>query len=295
VLTALAGPGRTVFSDALNHASIIDGCRLARAETFVYDHCDVDHLAWALREHGREGEGDVIVTDSVFSMDGDVAPLAAIVELARRHGARVIVDEAHATGALGPGGRGAVAEAGLEEEVDVLVGTLSKALGAYGGYVCARREIIELLLNSARSVIFSTALPPPTVAGALAALELLIEQPLRPQKLQSNADLLRSELAGAAIPAPAGRTQIVPLIVGEADASVRLCDAALARGVFAQAIRPPTVPDGSSRLRLTVMASHTSSELAAAAAALRDAAGEVGIRFAAVDPPLAAEPVARAA
>ena len=287
VLSTLGRAGQTIFSDALNHASIIDGCRLARAETFVYEHCNVDHLDWALREHGREG--DVIVTDSVFSMDGDIAPLTRIVELARRHRARVVVDEAHATGALGPGGRGAVAEAGLEGQVDVLVGTLSKALGSYGGYVCARREIIELLVNSARSVIFSTALPPPAVAGALAALDLLLEHPLRPQKLQSNADLLRSELAAAAIPAVPGRTQIVPVIVGDADASVRLSEAALARGVFAQAIRPPTVPAGSSRLRLTVMASHTTSELAAAAVALRSAASDLGLTFAPA-PSLAGEP-----
>jgi 8-amino-7-oxononanoate synthase len=290
VLSALGLAGQTIFSDALNHASIIDGCRLARAETFVYDHCDLRHLEWALREHGREG--DVIVTDSVFSMDGDVAPLRGIVELARRHGARVVVDEAHATGALGPGGRGAIAEAGLDGQVDVLVGTLSKSLGSYGGYVCTSREIVELLLNSARALIFSTALAPPVVAGALAALELLIEQPLRPSKLQATAALLRSELAGAGIAAP-GRTQIVPLVVGDADTAVRLSEAALARGVFAQAIRPPTVPVGSSRLRLTVMASHTASELATAVVALSDAAREVGATFAAR--PALAEPVARAA
>jgi 8-amino-7-oxononanoate synthase len=291
VLTALGGAGQTIFSDALNHASIIDGCRLARADIFVYDHCDLEHLQWALGEHGREG--DVIVTDSVFSMDGDVAPLAGIVELARRHGAQVVVDEAHATGALGPGGRGAVAEAGLEDDVDVLVGTLSKALGSYGGYVCARGEIIELLVNSSRAVIFSTAPPPPAAAGALAALELLIEQPLRPEKLQATAALLRTELAAAGLPAPAGRTQIVPLIVGDADAAVRLSQAALARGVFAQAIRPPTVPDGSSRLRLAVMASHTATELAGAVAALSAAAREVGVTFDGL--PGTAEPVARAA
>jgi glycine C-acetyltransferase/8-amino-7-oxononanoate synthase len=291
VLQALGSAGQTIFSDALNHASIIDGCRLARADTFVYGHCDLDHLEWALGEHGREG--DVIVTDSVFSMDGDVAPLAGIVELARRHGARVVVDEAHATGALGPGGRGAIAEAGLEGHVDVLVGTLSKALGSYGGYVCARSEIVELLLNSARGLIFSTAPPPPSIAGALAALELLIEQPLRPAKLQATAEVLRRELAAAGIAAPEGRTQIVPLIVGDADAAVRLSEAALARGVFAQAIRPPTVPEGSSRLRLTVMASHTTSELAAAAAAIAQAAREVGVTFTA-DAGVA-EPVARAA
>jgi 7-keto-8-aminopelargonate synthetase-like enzyme len=148
VLGTLGHAGATIFSDALNHASIIDGCRLARSETFVYEHCDLDHLAWGLGEH--RGGRAVIVTESVFSMDGDIAPLAGIVELARRHDALVVVDEAHATGALGPGGRGAIAEAGLDGEVDVLVGTLSKALGAYGGYVCARREIVELIINSAR-------------------------------------------------------------------------------------------------------------------------------------------------
>jgi glycine C-acetyltransferase/8-amino-7-oxononanoate synthase len=292
VLTALGGAGQTIFSDALNHASMIDGCRLARAETFVYEHCNLDHLEWALGEHGREG--DVIVTDSVFSMDGDIAPLRGIVELARRHGARVVVDEAHGTGALGPGGRGAVAEAGLEGQVDVIVGTLSKALGSYGGYVCTSREIVELLLNSSRSLIFSTAPPPPAAAGALAALELLLEQPLRPQKLQSLAELLRRELEAQGLPAVEGRTQIVPLVVGDADASVRLCEAALARGVFAQAIRPPTVPQGSSRLRLTVMASHTTSELAGAAAVLSAAARELGVEFAPAptDPQV---PVARAA
>jgi glycine C-acetyltransferase/8-amino-7-oxononanoate synthase len=236
----------------------------------------------------------VIVTDSVFSMDGDVAPLEGIVELAKRHGARVVVDEAHATGALGPGGRGAVAEAGLGGHVDVLVGTLSKALGSYGGYVCAPREIVELLLNSARPAIFSTALPPPAVAGALAALELLIEQPLRPQKLQASADQLRGELAAAGIAVPAGRTQIVPLIVGDAQAAVALSEAALARGVFAQAIRPPTVPEGSSRLRLTVIASHTASELSGAVAAIEAAANEVGVSFASSPLPAPA-PVARAA
>jgi len=291
VLSALGRPGQTIFSDALNHASIIDGCRLARADAFVYEHASLDHLGWALREHGREG--DVIVTDSVFSMDGDVAPLAGIVELARRHGALVVVDEAHATGALGRGGRGAVAAAGLEGQVDVIVGTLSKALGSYGGYVCARGEIVELLLNSARSLIFSTAPSPPAVAGALAALELLLEQPLRPEKLQAMADALREALAAAGIRPPAGATQIVPLIVGDADAAVRVSAAALKRGIFAQAIRPPTVPHGSARLRLTVMASHTASELSAAAAALSAAGAEAGVAFCAPADPSA--PVARAA
>ena len=289
VLATLGTAGTTIFSDALNHASIVDGCRLARAEVFVYRHLDVEHLEWGLAS-GR-GAGSVIVTDSVFSMDGDIAPLEAIVGAARRHGALVVVDEAHATGTLGPGGRGAVAEAGLEGEIDVIVGTLSKALGAYGGYVCARSEIAQLLVNRSRTLIFSTAPPPPAVAGALAALELLVEQPRRPQQLQAGAAVLRRELAGAGVPVPDGRTQIIPVIVGDANSAIALSEALLARGVFAQAIRPPTVPDGSSRLRLAVMASHTASELTAAAAAIRDAAAQIGVSF----PALAARDVAVAA
>src|SRR6476646_3580562 len=162
VIGALARGGDTVFSDELNHASIVDGCRLSRAEVVVYRHRDVEHLEWSLVRHGRGRR--VIVTDSVFSMDGDVAPLLEIVELARAFRTRVVVDEAHATGSLGPGGRGAVAEAGLEDEVDVLVGTLGKALGSYGAYVCGSDEMIRFLVNTARSLIFSTAPGPPAVA-----------------------------------------------------------------------------------------------------------------------------------
>ena len=157
---ALAGPGDVVFSDELNHASIIDGCRLSRARVVVYRHLDTEHLAWSLRSHGGDGRR-LIATDSVFSMDGDLAPLEEILELARRHRARLLVDEAHATGALGPGGRGAIAQADLEGEVDVLVGTLGKALGSYGAYVCAQDAMVRYLINTARSLIFSTAPPPP--------------------------------------------------------------------------------------------------------------------------------------
>ena len=155
VVQALARNGEVVFSDSLNHASIVDGCRLAGAETFVYEHCDVEHLAWGLEQAG--GRGSLIVTDGVFSMDGDLAPLPEIVELAKRHDARVMVDEAHGTGAVGPDGRGAVAAAGLEDEVDLIVGTLGKALGSYGAYVCCDRRMAKYLVNTARTLIFSTA------------------------------------------------------------------------------------------------------------------------------------------
>jgi len=279
VVQALAKPGEVVFSDALNHASIVDGCRLAGAETFVYDHGDVDHLAWGLRE--AEGRGSLIVTDGVFSMDGDVAPLPGIVELARRFDARVMVDDAHGTGTTGPDGRGSVAAAGLEDEVDVLVGTLGKSLGSYGAYVCCDRPMAKYLVNTARTLIFSTALAPPQVAAAMAALELLREEPRRVERVQRNSRILRDALADEGLPVGDSDTPIVPVIVGDADAAVSASERALARGVFAQAIRPPTVPEGSSRLRLTVMASHTKSELRDAAKVVAKAVPEAARKAAA--------------
>ena len=238
VIGALAGPGDAVFSDELNHASIVDGCRASRAGVHVYRHCDTEHLAWSLRRHGGSGRR-LVATDSVFSMDGDLAPLGEIVELARAHRARTLVDEAHATGAVGPGGRGAVAQAGLEGEVDVLVGTLGKALGSYGAYVCATEEMVRYLVNCARPLIFSTAPAPPAAAGALAALELLQERPHRVERLRTHARTLRRALAAEGFPVHDTDMHIVPLVVGDERDAVALCEGAVERGVFAQAIRPP--------------------------------------------------------
>ena len=293
-IAALAGEGDVVLSDALNHASIVDGCRLARAQTFVYDHADPEHLEWGLRE--ANGRGSLIVTDSVFSMDGDIAPLEEIVELAQRYDARVMVDEAHATGCMGPGGAGAVADAGLEDEVDIRVGTLGKALGSYGAYVCCDSVLAEFLVNRARTLIFSTALPPPAVAGALVALEILREQPERVDRLQRNGQVLRDALDDHGVTAGASETHIVPLVVGDAHDAMDACERALARGIFAQAIRPPTVSDGTSRLRLAVMASHTRSELRSAAGVLVNALGMTGARRAAAaqEPETAPAPPRRA-
>jgi 8-amino-7-oxononanoate synthase len=273
-IAALARPGDVVFSDELNHASIIDGCRLSRAEVFVYDHADIEHLRWGIAH--AEGRGTLIVTDSVFSMDGDVAPLTEIVGLAQHFGLRTVVDEAHATGTLGPGGRGAVAEAGLEDQVDVIVGTLGKALGSYGAFVACDQHMARYLVNAARTFIFSTALPPSAVAGALAALDLLAERPRLVDKLAANAAALRAGLQQEGFDVGASRTQILPLVIGEAQQAMRICEAALARGVFAQAIRPPTVPDMTSRLRLAVMASHHEEELRAAARTLGAVARSAG-------------------
>ena len=278
-IAALAQPGGIVFSDELNHASLIDGCRLAGAETFVYRHCDVEHLEWGLEQAaGRPG---VIVTDSVFSMDGNVAPLPEIVSLARHHRATTIVDEAHATGVLGPGGRGAAAAAGVSGQIDVIVGTLGKALGSYGAYVACSREMADWLTNRARSFIFSTAPSPPSVAGAMEALTLLEEDPRRVERLQTNSRALRQALRDQGFDIESQPTPIVPLILGDAETAIAVCEEALSRGLYAQAIRPPTVPEGTSRLRMSVMATHKPAELAKAAGVIRDACERVGLRPAA--------------
>jgi len=188
-----------------------------------------------------------------------------------------MVDEAHATGALGPGGRGSVAAAGLSGEVDVVMGTLGKALGSYGAYICANRELADYLLNTARSFIFSTALPPPTVAAALAGLKLLEAEPQRVERLADNAATLRRTLAAEGLPVGDSQSQIVPVTVGNSERAMELCERALERGVFAQGIRPPTVPPGSSRLRFTVMATHKPAELEEAARSVGAAAHKLGV------------------
>jgi 8-amino-7-oxononanoate synthase len=274
-IAALTGRGEVVFSDELNHASIVDGCRLSRAETFVYRHGDLEHLAWGLQQ--ASGRASLIVTDGVFSMDGDLAPLPELLGLARRHGARLMVDEAHATGAVGPGGRGSVSAAGLSGEVDVVVGTLGKALGSYGAYACANAETIELLLNSARPFIFSTAPPPPALGAALAALGILEGEPGLVERLQANARTLRGALSEEGLSVGASATQVVPIEIGAAETTMELCERALRRGVFAQGIRPPTVPEGSSRLRFTAMATHQAEELVGAAREVGAAALELGL------------------
>lgn len=245
VVAALATEG-IVASDELNHASIIDGCRLARAQTRVYAHGEIPSGA------------DVIVTDAVFSMDGDVADLAALVET----GARVIVDEAHATGVIGAEGRGLVHELGLQDHV-ITIGTLGKALGSYGAFVCCSREVADYLVNRARTLIYSTALPPPSIGAALKALDLMDASLMA--RLHANAQVLREALG-----VEDGTMPIVPLLVGEPDDAMAACAAALEEGVFVQAIRPPTVPDGTSRLRAVATAAHAPDDLRHAGATLRE-------------------------
>jgi glycine C-acetyltransferase/8-amino-7-oxononanoate synthase len=256
ILSTLAGEDDVIFSDTLNHASIIDGCRLSRAKAVVYAHCDLDELEAALkRAVGYRRK--LIVTESIFSMDGDEAPLAGIVELGEKYGAIVMVDEAHATGLYGATGAGVVAKLGLGDRVLVQMGTLGKALGGFGAYVAGSRALRELLINRCRSFIFTTSLPPAVMAMAIAAIDLVKREPQRREALWRNCRHLTEGLRALGFQIGASASPILPLIVGDAAQCMKFSELLLERGVFAQGIRPPTVPPGTSRLRITLMATHT--------------------------------------
>lgn len=276
LLPALAADGDLILSDALNHASLIDGCRLSRAAVRVYRHADVGHLEELLRnsEHFRHR---FIVTESVFAMDGDLAPLAEIVATARRHDAWTVVDEAHATGVFGPTGGGLVEQLGLTDAIDVQVGTLSKALGSLGGFVAGSRELVDWLLNAARTFVYTTATPPAVVAASRTAIRVLTTEPERRARLWSNAAKLRESLQRVGFRLAAGTSPILPVLVGEAKDAVRLADAVLERGVLVPAIRPPTVQEGTARLRVTLMATHTDADVEEAAAAFAAAGQATGL------------------
>ena len=277
VLSALMGPGDTILSDSLNHASIIDGCRLSRADTRVYRHADTTHLSELLQACPATGRR-LIVTDSVFSMDGDVAPLTEIVRLAQQYDAWVMVDEAHATGVFGPHGSGLVEELGLTGQVDIQMGTLGKALGCVGAFVAGSHALIDWLVNRARSFIYTTAIPPAMAAAVLAALDIVEREPERRQQLWANTRELADGLRSLGYTLGATRSQILPVIIGEAGETMAVAEAILQRGVFAHGIRPPTVPEGTSRIRVTPMATHTSEHLSRTLDAFAAAGKEVGIR-----------------
>jgi adenosylmethionine-8-amino-7-oxononanoate aminotransferase len=275
ILPVLVERGDVIFSDALNHASIVDGCRLSRARVQIYPHRDVAALERMLAAGPTTGRR-LIVTDSVFSMDGDAAPLAALVELAGRHDAWLMVDEAHATGVLGPTGAGLVEALGLTADIPIHMGTLGKALGGFGAYAAGSRALIDLLINRARSFIYTTAPPPATVAAARAGLSIVAREPERRARLRARADQLRAGLRALGFRV-AGDTHIVPLLVGDNAAAVALAEAAFARGIFVRAIRPPTVPAGTARLRLTPMATHSEEQIEHALAMLGEAGHACGL------------------
>ena len=268
-ITALVGADDAVFSDELNHASIIDGCHLSRAQVHVYRHKDVGALSDLLARSSARRR--LVVTDSIFSMDGDTAPLVPICDLADRYGAMVMVDEAHATGVVGPHGGGVVEAQGLQDRVTVQMGTLGKALGCFGAFVAARRPVVDLLINTARSFIYTTALPPPVAAAAAAALSVVQAEPDRRRQLADNARLLHDGLARLRLPLGPAPAHIMPVQIGDARRTMALSERLLTEGVFVQGIRPPTVPVGTARLRVTVMSTHTSQDIESAVRAFQRA------------------------
>ncbi|MDQ2072173.1 8-amino-7-oxononanoate synthase [Haloarcula sp. H-GB4] len=267
-----------VFSDELNHASIIDGCRVGASETVVYDHCDPDDLRAKLATRAADVDEDeqwLVVTDSVFSMDGDIAPLSAICDAADEYGAWLMVDEAHATGLFSDSGGGVVQREGLSDRVDVQLGTLSKALASQGGYIAGDEVLIEYLLNAARSFIFSTGLSPPNAAAAREALRIARETE-RTTELWDTVATLRDGLETMGYEV-LGETHILPVVVGDRGDALELADRLRDHGIVAPAIRPPTVPEGTSRIRVAPMATHTADDIAQCLDAFRTAGTEVGV------------------
>ena len=269
ILSTLTGEGDVIFSDALNHASIIDGCRLSRAKSIVYAHSDLDQLESALKLQ-VQARRKLIVTETIFSMDGDEAPLGGIVELAEKYGAMVMVDEAHATGIFGSTGAGIVAKLGLGERVAVQMGTLGKALGGFGAYVAGSSALRELLINRCRSFIFTTSLPPVIMAMAMAAIDLVQQEPERREALWKNCRMLQAGLRELGFSVGSGESPILPLVIGDAGKCMQFSARLLEEGIFAQGIRPPTVPAGTSRLRITLMATHARAQIDRALKVFRD-------------------------
>jgi 8-amino-7-oxononanoate synthase len=275
-IMALVGKGDAIYSDELNHASIIDGCRLSGATVHVYRHGDVEQLRTLMASGGREPpkvRRRLIVTDSLFSMHGDTAPLPQLIEIAREHRAMLLVDEAHATGVLGQHGRGACELAGVEVDLTARIGTLSKALGSHGGFIVGSRRLIDWLANRARPYVFSTAAPPAVAAAGLAALEILRTEPQRRKQLQKLALHLRSKLVGKVLIQATSLSQIVPVVLGHADRTMAAAAELRRRGFFVPGIRPPSVPVGQSLLRISVTCLHTEEQIDALVAALVEVVG----------------------
>ncbi len=262
IISAIAGKDTAIVSDELNHASIIDGIRLSKARVYVYKHRDVTMVEDILKSidtgsNEHKPKKKLIVTDSVFSMDGDIAPLKELVMLAEKYNAIIMIDEAHATGVLGETGRGAAEMLGVSHRIHIQMGTLGKALGSFGAYAAGSKLLVEYFTNKARPFIFSTALPPAVCAVSSKAIELVQKHPELRRKLRDNINFLRNGLKSIGFTMSDDPTPIIPVIIGDADKTMRLSSMLFERGIFVSGIRPPSVPEGTSRLRMTVTAAHT--------------------------------------
>ena len=269
LLSTLADRTAEVFSDRLNHASIVDACVLSRAKVTRYANRDIDALERLLKT--SKARTRIIITDSVFSMDGTLAPLREITSLAERYGAMLIVDDAHATGVLGNTGQGSLEHFGIKNADIIQMGTLGKALGSFGAFVAARKEVIDLLVSKARPFIYTTALPPSVCAAAAKAIDIIEEDPSLLKRLWQNTGRLKERLSLAGLDTMESSTPIVPVLAGDAKKVMKISASLLDKGVFIQGIRPPTVPDGTARLRATLSAAHSTDDIDRAAAAIIEA------------------------
>jgi glycine C-acetyltransferase len=276
VLQSLVREGDVIISDELNHASIIDGIRLSKAERSIFKHRDMDDLERHLEKH-RDKRVKLVVTDGVFSMDGDIAPLPAIVERAERFGALVMVDDAHASGVLGENGRGSVNHFGLDGRVDLQMGTLSKAIGVLGGYVAGAQPVRDFLIHRARPFLFSTSHPPGVAAACIAAIDVLNAEPERIDRLWKNTARFKEGLRRLGFDTGASETPITPVIVGKGAVAMELSDRLFKLGVFAQGIGFPTVPEGRARIRTIVTSVHTEGQLDRALEAFAQGGKELGL------------------
>jgi glycine C-acetyltransferase len=267
-----------IVSDRLNHASIIDGARLSRAEIAVFDHRDAEHADRLLTETARTGRRQLLITDGVFSMDGDIAPLPDLVEVAERHGAIMMVDDAHASGVLGSGGAGTVDHFGLHGRVDIQVGTLSKAIGVLGGFIAGPPHLIEWLQNRGRPYLFSTSAPPAVVAACIAALDVLSDEPERLRRLWFNTESFKAGLHELGFDTGGSQTPITPVITGDEERTQRFAARLFEEGVFCPAIVFPTVAKGSARVRTIVTADHTPEDLEEALEVFGRVGAELGLR-----------------
>ncbi len=275
-IPALVGRGDVIFSDRLNHASIIDGCRLSRAEIVTYEHCDPDDLRRKIEQTEITGRA-LIVTDGVFSMDGDIAPLPELYEIAAEHNFLLMVDDAHGEGVLGRGGRGIVDHFGLHGKVDIEVGTMSKAFGVVGGVVAGKKVIIDWLRQRGRPFLFSSAMTVPDVAACLAAVDLLEESTEQVDRLWANAEYFKSRMKELGFDTGASQTPIVPVMLGEARLAQEFSRRLFEEGVFAMAIGYPTVPQGKARIRVMNTAAHTREDLDLGLAAFEKVGKELGV------------------
>ena len=276
-VAAILGPDDHIISDELNHASIIDGCRLSRAKIHVFPHKDVSAAEKTLADLGDTPGRKLLISDGVFSMDGDIAPLPGLVEAAEKHGAIMMVDDAHASGVLGHNGRGTIDHFGLHARVHIQVGTLSKAIGVLGGYVCGSRDLIQFLYQRARPFLFSTSHPPAVAAACLAAFDVLEQEPKRIRALWDNTNYFKKGLTDAGFDTGMSETPITPVMVGEAKTAHELSRALFDEGVLAMGIGFPTVPKGKARVRTIVTATHTKDELDQALKAFRKVGKHLGL------------------